>query len=818
MMAEVQTCEERDASAAVAMRLTLLLFVDALRPDYLTRMPYLRSLASASATGALREAFGFVQHPAYFGGLGPEQYGFSSMYCYDPARSPFGIARWLPHNGARPRVEPQGGIRRLVDDHARSRVSPFAATYVSSLEIPLEFAPYFDAVEKRAPWDKRVGYRSLFALLDERGLPWYQCSWPESNRLSDHSDEGIVRRVLLDLKPAHRFAYVHLQELDGVGHCHGPNSAQLLEKLGATDRLCEQLIESLRSRYDQVDIVLFGDHGMVNVTRTLDVWAALNQTGLQFGQDYAFFLDSTMARFWFYHRGARAVVEQALRRLSGGRLLGDVDLKRYGLAGCDPRNGELIYLAHPGVLIFPNFFQGSGEPIKGMHGYDPDCPDNLGFFLVHSDARTDWAGRTFGRVDATALFPLVLSLLGIEPEGHTKVRQPVPARHGASAHRFTSYPEREADDMVSGQLRRITDAVKQREGEVEAVVLTGGFGRGEGGVFRDGDGRYRPVNDYDLIVVDSRDLRSGLAELGGALARELGIDFVDLGYSDGRWEKLPLTLFNYDLKYGSQVIDGDPAVLDRIPAYASADLPAGELVKLLLNRTAGVLSGLRGAFLKDQRPTEEQQRYLTNQVVKMLMAIGDWHLFRWQGYDSSYALRRQRLASLAPGAGIDPQFADRICRAYEFKCHPDYSRFAGGLQEIRELFPELNAALLESINLLTARHANDLAEAMSQYLAHQSSNERRVKADNSQCLAHPELRDLVQPNCDPSFSVRHLIYAVPPLVLAAVVPGSPAAAAFGQARRQLEPVFRLTAADDCNPDGWEQLRTFVVKAWFAVCH
>ena len=46
-------------------------------------------------------------------------------------------------------------------------------------------------------------------------------------------------------------------------------------------------------------------------------------------------------------------------------MLGEEDLANYGIAGCDSRNAEMIFLADPGVLIFPNFFQARGDPIKG---------------------------------------------------------------------------------------------------------------------------------------------------------------------------------------------------------------------------------------------------------------------------------------------------------------------------------------------------------------------------------------------------------------------------------------------------------------------
>ena len=795
-----------------------MLLVDALRPDYLAHAPYLRGLASVSATGALREGFGFVPRAAYFGGLSVGQFGFTNMYCFDPKRSPFTIARALPQSSAGATGAGPTSLRRFIESAARDRLSPFARSYASSVEIPLPLLPSFDLVEKRAPWDGQVGYTSLFALLDEKCIPWYQCSWPDTNRMADHSDQAIVRRVLADLRAEHRFAYVHLQELDGTGHAYGPNSTELQSRITSTDFLLQELIESLRHRFDLVSVVLFGDHGMVNVTRTLDVGDALSGSGLQFGSDYAYFLDSTMARFWFFHQRARGVVEKILMGLAGGRILREEDLQRYGIASCDRRNAELIFLADPGVLLFPNFFQGTGDPIKGMHGYDPDCPDNLGYFLLHDPSQPSIAESRVGVVDPQALFPLLLELLGLDFTPQIAVNRPILLPKPAPAHRYTCREEPEAEALVDAQLQQVVRAVEQRVGKVQAVVLTGSFGRGEGGVYRNGDNGFHPVNDYDLLVIDPRDLSVPLKGLGDALARDLGIDFVDLAYSDGRWEALPLTIFNYDVKYGSRVIAGDSSVLGRIPAYASADMPAYETVKLLLNRTAGLLSGLRGDSLDGQKPSEDGERYLTNQIVKTLMAIGDGYLLRWRGYDSSYRTRRQRFAWLARGAGLNAALVEKVCRAYEFKCQPDYSRFSGSLEEIRALFPDLETSLLQSINLLAGSSAQDLPEAMASYLTRLSAPPDWVEADNAHCVGQPDMQALLLPGCRPQRSLRHLVYSVlPPLLVAAVSPER-ATNACHEVCQALQSTFQLPPQSGFTANLWEQLRARVVKAWFAVCH
>ena len=361
--------------------LTLLLLIDAFRRDYVDRTSHIRQLASEGRAGALKEDFGFVPRAAYFGGLTPAQSGFTNMFCFDPAASPFGVARGVPSSTQGRIVEDQFGLRTWVESEARRRVTSYAASYLSAQEIPLDLLHNFDVAEKRAPWDPAVGHRTVFHDLNDRGLPYFSLAWPETNRLGDRPDSAIVAATLAAVQPPCRLAFVHLQELDAIGHAHGPESAELANTLRATDAHVHTLISELGARFDQLDVVLWGDHGMVSVTGTTDVWAALESAGVRPGPDLVCFLDSTMARFWFPGANLKAEVARALEGLPG-RVLGPADLRRYDLEGCDRRNGELIFLADPGVLIMPNFFQRRGTLLRGMHGYDPDCPDNQGVFIV----------------------------------------------------------------------------------------------------------------------------------------------------------------------------------------------------------------------------------------------------------------------------------------------------------------------------------------------------------------------------------------------------------------------------------------------------
>lgn len=805
-----------------------MVLVDALRADYVQRTTHLQRRATAAATGALRECFGFVPRAAYFAGLDAEQYGFTNMFCFDPERSPFGVARSLPASSRGAVVEGAVGLRGFVEEQARAKVPSFAANYLSSIDIPLPYLPYFSPVERLAPWDPKVGYHSLFAILDDHGLPWTQCSWPDSNRLPDSSDQGLVAELDRQLKPKHRFAYLHLQELDAIGHMHGPGSPQLQRALTKTDDLIESLLQSLHERYDIVDLLLFGDHGMVDVLATVDIWALLDGLPLRFGHDYAFFLDSTMARFWFFTEAARRAVTEALAVVPNGRWLEDVERSYYGIADCDWRNGEAYFLVDPGVLIVPNFFQRNGQAaaLAGMHGYDPDCTDNLGFFLLRTEAKSTADDGTskgqLGLVDPCEIFPTLLDLLDLPdqiPSHQTSLRQ---RPREPKTERFTRHPDADAEQLIGAQLSQL-DAALRTKVDADAVVISGSFGRGEGGVFRDRLGRYRPVNDYDLLVVGQQVSRAALDEVAEQLKPEVGTDFLDVGLIDSDLSSLPPTIFNFDLKYGSRVLSGNGGILAAIPHYAPAAIPTFEFVRLLINRSGGLLSGLTLPIFDGGAEESDARRYLTNQVVKALVSVGDWHVARYGGYDASYARRSERFDIYARALGLDSALVEGVRRAYRLKLVPDYKVGLDSLQSVRAVMSFVGDSLRAAIPIMCEAvgdegPAADLASAMDAFAAHVDGDRQWVQRDNAHWREHLLIGPVLRERMAPGTSVRNAVMATLPLLVDAGLATPTSERCWQLALARLGACFDLPNTIPLTSPHWQALRQRVVQWWLTLVH
>ncbi len=197
-------------------------------------------------------------------------------------------------------------------------------------------------------------------------------------------------------------------------------------------------------------------------------------------------------------------------------------------------------------------------------------------------------------------------------------------------------------------LEEFTAEVKAAMGtNLVALLLGGGYGRGEGGLVRL-EGKELPYNDLDftLIVADKAGVPHGrLGEISKKYHGRIGIhvDFSrPLTLEDVRnW---PTWLMWHDLLQGHMVFAGSPSVLaDNAPASLREPLPPIEAPRLLLNRGAGVLWSMR---LLAGLEGEEDADFIRRNYFKCVLAMGDALLIAHQAYRARYFGRDKLLADL----------------------------------------------------------------------------------------------------------------------------------------------------------------------------
>jgi hypothetical protein len=207
----------------------------------------------------------------------------------------------------------------------------------------------------------------------------------------------------------------------------------------------------------------------------------------------------------------------------------------------------------------------------------------------------------------------------------------------------------EFNARLDGALQRLAGDVKRAlGGNLIALVLGGGYGRGEGGVVR-GEGVERAYNDLDLILVVRRKKavpQDALGEIRRDYEAELRVE-VDFGRpltprDIRRW---PRWLMWHDLLNGHVVLAGPPDVLRaRAPAALQGALPPIEATRLLLNRGAGLLWAARVLRGVEDPPDSD---FVRRNYFKCALALGDALLIAHGRFATPYGGRDLLLARLS---------------------------------------------------------------------------------------------------------------------------------------------------------------------------
>jgi hypothetical protein len=232
------------------------------------------------------------------------------------------------------------------------------------------------------------------------------------------------------------------------------------------------------------------------------------------------------------------------------------------------------------------------------------------------------------------------------------------------------------EERIHGILERTTKQIVDRVGSLclEAIVLTGGFGKGEGAVRRDQGSSGLPFNDIDLLLVGTRPriASSILHDLRSSLSQLLGVDFVDIGYiRSSQFRKAEPTIFLYDLKNGSKILWGSPDILKKVPSFASSDLPLTEAARLFLNRGIGLLYTLLLFERGEGGPILRKNAAVA--WSKVVLAAGDAILLQRELYHWSYAERMKRIEEIARLSVFDGDFLETYRRAALFKLTADFA-------------------------------------------------------------------------------------------------------------------------------------------------
>jgi len=211
---------------------------------------------------------------------------------------------------------------------------------------------------------------------------------------------------------------------DHVSHERGPDHPDVAEQLARQDAQLGRLLSGLDERdlWADTTVMIVSDHGMAEVSETLDVIGPLEDAGIKAG----LVPGGGMAFLWLSRPEQQGRALEILNALEGVRAWPS-DAMPKGMRSYRPRrSGHITLLTEPPRV----FYRSSGFDAillkagtwlgrkRGSHGFSPDHPAMGAIF--YALGRGVPAGGQLDEVRATDLAATVARLLGIEPPQHSE--------------------------------------------------------------------------------------------------------------------------------------------------------------------------------------------------------------------------------------------------------------------------------------------------------------------------------------------------------------------------------------------------------------
>lgn len=226
-----------------------------------------------------------------------------------------------------------------------------------------------------------------------------------------------------------------------------------------------------------------------------------------------------------------------------------------------------------------------------------------------------------------------------------------------------------------------------------AILLYGGYGRGEGAWFEDEKGNTTPYNDYDIdVITDQRISFSKRQSLRKVIAQKVGIKWIDLGFIPPKnIRKYKATIQTIDLKEASTLLYGDRSVYDLFPEMRKEDIGDFDIKKLFNTRVWTFLGSWQGAF---HNLDIDESRFFQNQMAKAALASCDLLLVANKCYVTSYVERANKAISIYPN---NEMLKSIVTWAINEKLHPSSKCLSK--EEMESLYISVKSLFCESMSI-----------------------------------------------------------------------------------------------------------------------
>jgi hypothetical protein len=253
--------------------------------------------------------------------------------------------------------------------------------------------------------------------------------------------------------------------------------------------------------------------------------------------------------------------------------------------------------------------------------------------------------------------------------------------------RYTNYGN-SVDAQVQAQLDLATKIILRIIPGVRSIILAGGFGRGEGSVEIQENGKIVFLRDFDLVAIVDR-IPTGRIQhsLRNEIYRSLNLrdpgtfrfsDFAVSVYFRRTTDLIYPDIWFYDLKAASQLLYGED-VRNLIP-WSKNNIPLSSGLRILFEKVCGLLGVFpSGKGASTGKIEKQQERWLIIECYKTFIEICTVLCILAGRYEPKYSTRARNLGIFYADKFPDlaqalPDLPKTVADCTNFKLKPNFAK------------------------------------------------------------------------------------------------------------------------------------------------
>lgn len=367
----------------------IIISVDGLRHDYLElhQAPMIAELAAAGVhVQQLQPVFPsktFPNHYSLVTGLYPEQHGIVDNSMYDPVHQ---------------RQFAMSMSEQVADGFWWQGEPIWITAELQGVKAATYFFPGSEA-----------------EIKGKRPTHWFPYKHDTPNR---ERTEQVLAWLALPDEQRPRVITLYYSDVDSAGHAYGPYSPQVKQALFDIDNEIAYLVNTLRSRQQQVNLIISSDHGMAEVDQRKymiadELFDSSLAQSVRFSREIVSIFPKEGQEEVIYQQIAERYNPEQMRLYRKHEIPARFHHQNH------VRIAPIIMLAEqpwifvrrsllPGMKADPSFLRS-----RGSHGYDNNEPEMQGMLVAHGPAFQQ--GKKVPQLTMVDFYNVMAAAVGLTP-------------------------------------------------------------------------------------------------------------------------------------------------------------------------------------------------------------------------------------------------------------------------------------------------------------------------------------------------------------------------------------------------------------------